>query len=84
MDIVAHTGAVRCVVVAAEDGHMSTPAGRGLQHQRNEMGLGFVLFAEFAVAIGTSRIEIAQRDPPSPYAAQTSRITSSAMRLDRP
>lgn len=50
------------VVVAAEHGDSFTPAGGGLQHQRDEMSLGIMTLTQTPLGVGTGGIEIAQAD----------------------
>src|SRR5215475_11883264 len=63
--IVAHTGAVRRIVIVAEDAHRHTIAG-GRQHLGNEMGLRVVRFTYLGVRISARGIEVAQSDPAQP------------------
>jgi hypothetical protein len=61
VDVVADATAVRRGVIVAEDGYR--PAGfDGPQNERNQMRLGFVLFAERRLGIGAGGIEVAQAD----------------------
>ncbi len=61
MDIVADGGAVGRRIVGAEDVDGGAPPERGLQHERDEVGLGLVLLADLALGIGAGGVEIAQR-----------------------
>ena len=61
MDIVADAGPVGRGVVVAEDGDVRARAGRGLQHQRDQVCLGVVLLARLARCVGARGVEIAQR-----------------------
>lgn len=40
VDIVSDAGTIGGRLVVAKDGHLLSPPGRGVKHQRNEMGLG--------------------------------------------
>ena len=57
VDVVANTGAVRSWVIVTIDPQL--PALRGcFERQRNEVGLGFVQFANFPALIGAGSVEI--------------------------
>jgi hypothetical protein len=64
--IVAHTGAILGLVVGAEHRNARSRALRRLQHQRDEVGLGIVLFTHLLLGIGPGRIEVTKRDGAQP------------------
>ena len=47
MDVIANAGAIRRVVVGAENRNAAARAECGLQHQGNEVRFGIVLLAKF-------------------------------------
>jgi hypothetical protein len=67
VDVVADRGAVRRRVVRAEHGHLRAPAGRGPQHERDQVRLGLVVLALLAGRAGD--VEVAQRDRAEPVGA---------------
>ena len=62
VDVVADRGAVRRVVVVAEDADLRPPARRRRQHERDEVRLGVVRLA--AARGGAGGVEVAQGDEP--------------------
>lgn len=59
MDVVANCGSVGSGIVGTKDGE-SFATGGGVKRQWNEVRLWFVVFANFAVGVGSRGIEIAQ------------------------
>src|SRR5581483_634798 len=82
MDIVADTGAVRRGVVVAKDVNGRTLAGRGLQHERDEMGLLRMTLAARGGRAGG--IEIPQADPSQAIGAFVPREGLLERELARP
>src|SRR3546814_1019882 len=62
MDVVAHAGAVRRVVVVAIDGDGIADPGDHLAGDLHEMGGGRAELAAASLRIGAGDVEIAQRD----------------------
>ena len=62
MDVIAHAGPVRRIIIAAIQLHRAAPPRRGLQGVGDQMGFRFVLLADLAVRVGARGIEIAQAD----------------------
>ena len=60
MDVVADAGAVRRIVVGAENLNRRA-APSGFEDERDQVGLGIVRLAYLAVRVGTRRVEVAQR-----------------------
>ena len=73
MDIIADTGAVRCVVIGPEDGQRRALALDCFEHDRDEMGLGLMELADLGLGIGPRHIEVAENH-----------VTQSVGRLEIP
>ena len=60
MDIIANAGTVGRFIISAEYFNVLAPAGCRIQYQRNQMGLGIMIFSDFAIRVGTGCVKIAQ------------------------
>ena len=60
MDVVAHGGTVRSRVVVAENGDLVQPAHRGEDCPRDEVRLGVVVLADFAVRVAAAGVEVSE------------------------
>ena len=63
VNVVAKTGAVRRRIVVPEHAQ-SGPARRRFERAGNEVDLGLMVFAQFAVGIRAGGVEVPQRRPP--------------------
>jgi hypothetical protein len=59
MYVIANCSAIRCWVIGAEYLNCGPQARSSVEDQRNEMGLGLVIFADLARRVGTCGIEVA-------------------------
>ena len=62
VDVVTDAGAVGRVVVVAENGEMVALSHRGFAGDRDQMGLGAVVFPEVAFFVRACGVEVAQVD----------------------
>src|SRR5262245_33474006 len=60
MYIIANCSTIQCWVIGAEYLNCGPQARSSVKDQRNEMGLGLVIFADLARRVGTYGIEVAQ------------------------
>ena len=60
MDVIANAGAIRRVVVVAEDLQVGSMATHHVEHQRDQVGFRVVLFAEISVRISAGGVEVAE------------------------
>ena len=75
VDVVADAGAVRGIVIVAEDGDRL--AGHHcIEHQRNQVGLRLVLLSKPALGIGARGVEVSQRDVGDPMDHRTTAAAS--------
>ena len=61
VDVVADRRAVPRRIIGAEHSQRIAAAERGPQNERDQVGLGIVIFADLAGRIGAGCIEITQR-----------------------
>ena len=66
MDVVANAGAVGRRIVGTEHGQRGAAPERGIDHERQQVGLGLVGLAERAVRVRARGIEVAQCRPAQP------------------
>ena len=62
VDIIAHAGAVRGVIVVAENIHVAPLPVGDLKHQRYKVGLRVVRLAYIALRVRPAGVEVTQRD----------------------
>ena len=60
MDIISDAGSIRSIVIGAEDGKRVAPSRCGLKHQRNQVCLGIVIFAQTSVFGTAGNVEVTQ------------------------
>src|SRR5215469_7007354 len=60
VNVVPNTGTIGCWIVRAKNLQGRPGAGRSVQSQWNQVGLGIVKFADFPALIRTSGVEVTQ------------------------